>query len=454
LRLCTCAVLLSLLAVGCVAREEAPVDDLGATDQGLTEIRLDAHALLDAGVTRVTLESGSQTEDLELNPASGTYDGAILLPTGPQSLVARAFAGPTLVGASNPTAVNVVAGQVTRVMMRILDLTGSAPPLYGPILDSLVYPATAQAAAPVALTAAVVAPGGDPVTYAWSSSCADSVFSAPAAAATSWTKAAQGSCTIALSATSSGFTVSRSFQIVVFPAGSASGAVEASASFIAVPSLYLGFPAANCYISPGGNASCAGATASPSTTPYEVSVASWGGSTAGTITVSDNCGGQFGTSNTNPDYREGSWLPPLGASVCILTATATSSDGLVATLSAAVLVRAGTPPTAQPPTIFGQLAPGFNCVFGPGSPTSLDCGTVPAGTTVSMFGSIFWADGQPESVTLLDDCNGAPIQPSSAYNFSGSWSLPASHGQTCTLTIRARNLQGMTREATALYHLQ
>ena len=434
--------------------EEDPADDVAETAQGLTEIRIDARSLLDAGITRVTLEAGAQAEDLVLNPATGTYDGTLLLPAGPRSLVARAFAGAALVGASNPSVVDVQSGLVTRVVMRILDLTGSAPPLYGPILDSLVFPATAQAMAPVAFTAAVVAPAGDPVTYAWSSSCADSTFSAPAAATTSWSKAAQGSCTITMLATSNGLSIAQSFQMVVFAAGSASGAIDASALFINAPSLYLAFPATGCFIAPGGNASCAVPTASPSVTSVDVSVTSWGGSTAGAITLSDNCGGRFGTLNTSPDYRSSAWLPPLGAGLCILTASAVSADGIVTTLSAAILVRAGTPSTAQPPSFYGQMFPGPSCNFDSGSPTPTDCGPIPAGMQMSLFGSIYWADGIPESVTLLDDCNGGLTPPSSLYNFNSVWSLPSAPGQICTLTVRATSLQGSTSEASVRYHLQ
>lgn len=452
LRLCPPALLLSLLTAGCVTQPGDPADDVGVIDQGLAEIRIDARSLLDAGVTRVTLDAAGQSADLDLNPSTGTYDGSLILPIGPQSIVARAFADTDLVGQSNPTAVTVETGQVTRVVMRVLDLRGSAPPLYGPILDSIVFPATAQATSPVTFAASVVAPAGDPVTYAWSSSCADASFADPAAASTSWTKAAQGACTITMLATSNGLSVSQSFEIVVFAAGAATGAVGASASFITAPSVYLSLPLLGCFVWPGNNASCAGSIASPTTTSYEVSVTSWGGSTAGSLTVSDNCGGAFGASGTGPDWQFGAWLPPVDASLCILTITAVNSDGLSSTLSGAVLVRAGTPPVAQPPQIFGQISPGQNCVLQSGAPPA-DCGPVPAGITANIFGSVSWADGIPASLTLIDDCNGGLIPPGDVFNFSSPWHLLGVPGQTCTLTVRATNLQGGTSEAVAQFHL-
>ncbi|HWO19858.1 MAG TPA: hypothetical protein VNO30_13825 [Kofleriaceae bacterium] len=455
MRLCTYALLLSLLATACTLDGD-PADDVGAIDQGITELRIDARALLDAGITQVTLQAGGLSQDLVQNPATGTYDGTLLLPSGPQSLVARAYAGTTLVGASNPTAVNVLPNQVTRIVMRILDLTSAAPPLYGPILDSLVFPATAQATAPVSFTASVLAPAGDPVTYAWSSTCADAMFSAPAAAATSWSKPTQGSCSVTMLATSNGFSISQSFSIVVFPAGSANGAIDASADFITAPSLSFALPGAGCFLFPGGNASCSATLASPNMTSYDVSVMGWGKSTPGSLTVSDNCGGQFGMSNTSPEYRTGAWLPPTTAGVCILTATAVNGDGLASTLSAAILVRTGTAGTAQPPSIYAQIYPGLNCYLSSSSPgpTPLDCGTVPAGSQLGLFGNLSWADGTPGSVTLIDTCNGGLTQPNNAYNFNSYWNLPSLSGQTCTLTVRATNLQGGVSEAAALYHLQ
>jgi hypothetical protein len=454
MRLCTWSLLMSLLVIGCTARLDDPADDASTNEQGLTELRIDARALLAVGITQVTVAAGGQAQDLVLNPATGTYDGTMILPAGPQSLLAQAFSGATLVGASNPAAVTVQAGLVTHVVMHILDLTGSAPPLYGPILDSLVFPTTAQAMAPVTFAASVVAPAGDPVTYAWSSSCDDATFSAPASATTNWSKAAQGSCTITMIATSNGFSVAQSFEIVVFPPGSGSGAVDVSGLFVTAPSLFLAFPEVGCFISPGGNSSCAGSLASPNVSSYSVSVTSWGGSTPSALTLSDNCGGRFGTSYTSPESRSGFWMPPLGAGVCILTATAVNSDGLAATLTAAILVRAGTQATAQPPSIFGQLFPGPTCIFATGLPDPTDCGSIPAGTPMTLFGNISWADGYPDSVTLLDDCGGGLVPPSNAFNFGSPWNLPNLPGQLCTVTIRATNLQGGMSQASAQYHLQ
>jgi hypothetical protein len=163
------------------------------------------------------VESGTQSQDLMLNPATGTFDGTLTLPPGMQILVARAFSNDTLVGQSPPTPVDIQAGTVTVVMIRILDLTPEAPPLYGPIFDALSHPTSAEAGSPVTFMISVVAPAGDPVSYSWTSDCSDSTFSVQAAT-TNWSKATKGTCSIRVVATSNGQSVMQSFVIVVFAA--------------------------------------------------------------------------------------------------------------------------------------------------------------------------------------------------------------------------------------------
>ena len=200
---------------------------------------------------------------------------------------------------------------------------------------------------------------------------------------------------------------------MVFPAGSGSGAVDVSASFISSPTIYVSYQLGGqgCSIGPGSNASCPGSISSPSVIYYNLGIGDWGGSTPGPITMTDNCGGRFGTTDSQPHNRSGAWLPPVGAGVCILTATAVNGDGIVGTASAAILVRAGTPATSQPPSISGQLFPGPICILDTNVPSPVSCGAIPAGTQMSVYGSVSWADGIPGSVVLLDNCNGGLLQP-------------------------------------------
>src|SRR5512140_191741 len=301
MRSCICTLIAGLMTWGCATAHD---DSLTADTQGVTEIRIDAAPLQAFNITHVTVEApaAGMQQDLVSNPATGTFDGTLLLPAGPEDLVARAFSNETEVAESHPTSVFVSAGIVTRVTLRLLDTTADAAPLFGPIVDSLSYPTTTQAGALATLAISAAAPAGDPVAYAWSSDCQDSTFSAAQAATTSWSKPAPGACTIQVTASSNGFVATESFIIVVFPAGSASGGVTVSGTLVTRPTLSFSLPGLGCFPSAGGNASCSANTlASPSATQFGVTVFSWGGSSPGTLELSDNCGGRFGAAFGAPD---------------------------------------------------------------------------------------------------------------------------------------------------------
>jgi hypothetical protein len=437
--------IVAVLMVGCTTTNT----ELGTDHQGV-ELHVDARSFLTAAITRLSVEAAGQTQDLAFNPATGTFDAMLFLPAGMQSLVARAFSGDMLVGQSQPTSVQVTPGTITRVLLRILDLTGTLGQVYGPILDSLAFPTTTDAGTTVTFAVSVVAPHGDPVTYAWSSDCMDSTFTTPSAATTGWSKAAQGTCAITVAATSNGFTVGQSFGIVVFPAGANIGAVNAGAMFIGSPFMILRLNDVECAAGPGNNGSCPATIASPAMTSYDANVGAWGGGTPGTIDLSDDCGGRFGSSSRGLGDVNGFWLPPLGGGLCFVTAHAVSGDGLSATVTVAVLTRPGTPPTARPP----QLNVGFEtgCALG-SSAMPPDCGLLQTGSRRNVVGGVFWDDGHPGSLTINDDCAGAQPDPDTASFFVASWLAPNMPGATCTTTLRATNLEGITTEFAARYHL-
>jgi hypothetical protein len=446
MRACIRPLIFAVLAVGCTTSN---TDTLAADHQGLAEVHIDAGPLLAVGITRLTVAAAGQTQDLVQNPFTGTFDATLILPSGAQSVVASAFSGDTLVGQSRPTTVEVQAGVVTRVLLRILDLTSSAPPVFGPIVDSLSFPTTTEAGASATFALSVVAPAGDPVTYNWTSDCQDATFSAPQAATTGWSKAAQGPCTISVVATSNGFSVSQHFIIVVFPAGSGGGAVTVNGELVTTPSIFLNMP--GCFVATdfGNNSSCAVAVASPTTDFYELNVRAWGAlSTPGTLDLSDNCGGRFGTSTQQPQDVTGFWLPPVDGGICLLTARAVNGDGLVATLTVAILVRPGTPATSQPPHIFAAFNTG--CGFSL-SATPSTCDPVVGGTQQQMFAGVSWADGTPGSVTITDSCAGAQPAPADSTFLAEGWTVPNQPGQTCLTTIRATSLQGSSTELAAQY---
>jgi hypothetical protein len=439
--------IVSLLAVGC---------GNGDGIRGMAEIRVHALQLSAGNITRVTVEAGGLSQDLTRNPTTGLFNGTLLLPVGTYDLVARAYVDANLVGQSNPTPMEIQAGIVTRVTLRILSTTGGGQPNFGPILDSLTYPTSTQAEAQASFAISVVAPNNDPVAIEWASDCADSTFSAPQSPTTTWSKASPGTCRITVTATSNGISLTESFSIVVFPAGSASGAVTVDGVFVEAPSLYLSLynGPQGCSVAPASqSASCPGSVASPNVAGYQVNVFGWGNSTPGTLAVSDNCGGRFGATYQNPDSVSGNWLPPVQAGVCIITASAVNGDGVAATLRAAILVREGTPRTASPPRInadfFGY---GYCQLSSDNSPAN--CAPMPAGNGGNLQGGVNWVDGLAGSVSVTDDCGGTfnrySSDPASVY---GTWTPPNSPGATCLLTIRATNLEGITSEAVGVFPL-
>jgi hypothetical protein len=435
MRACSSVLIACALAAGCTTDPES----LTTATQGVAELRVDATSLAATSITRLAVETDGLAQDLVFNQSSGTFDAALILPAGTHTLIARAFSNDVVAGESRPTTVDVQPGSSTRVIMRIVDRRAD-PQLFGPIFDSLTFPPTAQAATPVAFAIAILAPGGDPVSYEWTSDCADSAFSSPRAAATSWSKPTPGTCRISVRAGSNDIFLTQQFNVVVFPEGSLDGAVDVSGVFVAAPVLDLFLNELQCDAQPGINGSCARETASPTVTNVNVNVFGWGVSTPGPISVTDNCGGRFGLTFQNSDFLQGAWLPPAAGGLCIITARGVNGDGAVGTTSAAVLVRRGTPATSQPPQIVLAL-PGCQLV-NTDPPTTGDCAAMPAGTQSSLAVSLNWGDGLPGSVTLTDDCNPEPFVPPSTNFFTRFWTLPSRPGAVCTVTVHATSLQG------------
>jgi hypothetical protein len=449
-RVCLSSLLIAVFVVACTTNHTESTD----TDrQGIAELHVDTHSLIGSDVTRVTVDVGGQTTDLTRNTVTGTFDAELLLTAGVQTLTARAFVGDTLVGQSNATPVTVVDGTITRVVLRILDLTTGPPQVFGPIFDSISFPTTTEVDTQVTFAISVIAPAGDPVTYAWTADCSDGTFSPPDAATTQFSKPTPGACAVAITATSNGFSVVQSFVIAVFPAGATSGALQISTAFVNPPLLQISIPDLNCSQTSnafGFNASCQTPVSAPSILSYNASVLSWNGSDPGTIEVSDNCGGSIGISSGGSDDLSGFWLPPVAGGTCIITARAVDADGLVTTESLAVLAHPGTaPPIGSAPSVFVEYETG--CVFGNSSFPSF-CGSFSVGTTRTVFYEVFVFDGHPGRTTLTDSCAGAqplPFTPNGTFN-NVSFTEPApGGGRTCTTTLHATTLEGAVTDVVA-----
>lgn len=419
----------------------------------MAELRIDAGALQAAMVTRVSVDADGIAQDLMFNPNTGTFDATLFLTPGAHSLTGRAFSGPSLVGESAAVTAQITTAAVTRVELRILDLTAEAPSIFGPLFASLTFPTTAQAELPVAFAASVVAPNGDPVTYAWTSDCSDAAFGAPDAATTTWTKQAPGSCTISVVATSNGFSVERHFSIAVFPAGTGLGAAEVSGALVTHPQVALFFSQLGCQSFPNSNASCPATIASPATTSFSANVITWGGGNSGALEYTDNCGGSFGSNEQFPDSAFVFWLPPVAGGLCILTVRATNADGVSGSQRLALLVDPGTaPPLPPPPQVFASMDGCFLNNDGPAP----DCGGAVAGGTRTMNGQVFLAGGLPGRITVTDSCVGAvPVQAPFFSSVFATWTVPSKpFGTSCTVTLRATTLQGSATNAVAQYTVQ
>ncbi len=436
MRACTSTLIVCLLAVGCAS---AGQDSTDTEDQGIAELRADAASLQAANVTRVTVEVGGQTQELLFNSVTFTYDAALFLPSGSQTLTARAFSDDTQVGASNPVTVNVQPGLVTRVVLRIIDTTVEVP-LFGPLLDSITFPTTIQAGGSATFSVAIAAPANDPVSYLWSSSCLDSDFTSPFTATTSWSKSTPGSCRIDLRATSNGISIETSFTIVVFPEGADNGAVDVSGTFIAAPQLAFFSTGESCSVfSRGTNQSCQKMIASPTVIDFGFTVLGWGLGSPGSLSVSDNCGGRFGVTFRNPDNIQGNWLPPTAGGICVLKVTAVNTDGGIGTLSVAILTRPGTPLISQAPQVFLGLDNG--CSNASNFPETPLCGSVGPGAAFGATASANYFDGFAGRLTIEDNCGGG-LTEGTANFFIRKWTVSNTPGALCTVTARAANLQG------------
>jgi len=181
---------------------------------------------------------------------------------------------------------------------------------------------------------------------------------------------------------------------------------------------------------------------------------------AGTLELSDNCGGRFGTSFRQGGVVLGNWLPPVGSGLCILTERAVNGDGVASTLSAAILVHAGSAPApTQPPSIaFAGLFTNQTSFSFSDASSPTNIGQIPVGASLIVVGpaqgAVDWRDGLPGTLAITDDCAGAQPDPGSVSSFqSAPWNVPDLPGRTCTVTLQATNLQGVTGSAVALQYV-
>jgi alpha-tubulin suppressor-like RCC1 family protein len=291
-------------------------------------------AITAAQLTRITVDvptvAGFPTRTLAPQ-ADGTFTGTLDLPASAQTLVARAWAAATQAGqpdvkvGEQSASVTIAPNATAQVLITILDASPPAPvPDHAPIIVSVVVPRTSVGVNdPVTLSAQAVDPDGDPISWAWTSSCPSSAFTAPTAASTGWSTPALGSCTITVTATAKGLSDARLFRITA-----ATGSLDVRVRYVSQPKI-TEIDVARCVILrdlAGGSCRdgiATGATAS-------VTVRFDGGDPADyAVTLSDACDGSrsFTQHTPLPHGRTGAvltWQAPASEGVCAVTATVTS----------------------------------------------------------------------------------------------------------------------------------
>jgi hypothetical protein len=320
----------------------------------------------------VTAQPANITRPLTYSQDAGTFNGTLVLPTGPQTLTANGYAylssdagtpdggfemdagaqTLTLV-ASGTASVEIVANTTTAVNMRIYDQTQPQPnPDLAPLILSLTASSVnATVNQPITLTVDALDLDGDPLTYAWSSNC-PGTFSQPNAPSTTWVTSEPGGCNLTVAVTSRNATATDSVAVVVFngtPDGGSSGGAQVVGEYIPRPEVQsislsgANLPYASVYrSSPTANFS----NVRPNT-QYTVEIYINFGTRQGekTTDLQTTCGGTVtrgydscANNFNNQCYTQFSWTTPAQTSTCVLTGRATN-DGLQDSFTAGVLVR-------------------------------------------------------------------------------------------------------------------
>jgi len=225
----------------------------------------------------------------------------------------------------------------------VLDTTGPAPaPGHSPFVTSLTVsntqPAVGEA---IQVTANVVDPDGDSITYAWTSNCPASQFTPSDAASVSWSSSQPGACTLRLDVTAGGHTLSRLVNVVVFEAGTRTGAIDVTATFVSNPRIE---EMTIVFVDELTNFRCSAfrsqddASCQTTTRPGRHVVFVDFRDEDSDVTLQDNCGGAIEFRGFDFEKYLFTWTPASPA-VCLLTATVTNAFGLTDRFSLALQVR-------------------------------------------------------------------------------------------------------------------
>jgi N-acetylneuraminic acid mutarotase len=235
-RLCSLAALLLFCLAACTSSPSQPTGSVqfaASTQQALSA----------SDITRVKVTvSASDMSSLvvELARSNGSWGGLIgNIPAGSnRSFLAEAFDSSNAKRFQGQTSgVSITANQTTAVAVTLQEL--APPPPFSneaPVIDSIVSSSTSvQTGASLSLTATVHDPNaGDTLTLAWTAS--GGTFSAPAAAATSWTAPSSvGVQTLTFTVTDSQGAAASIALVVNVVSGTATGNAAINISFNLFP---------------------------------------------------------------------------------------------------------------------------------------------------------------------------------------------------------------------------
>lgn len=432
-----------LLMGGCTGPELGSNQAMGTARVHIEASRTDPYEITRV---RVTAEGGFETE-LVREGETG-FVGTLLLPAGPNTLVGEAFVFDELVGASAPVLVEIQGGLVTAATIRILDLTGGQDVGHSPIVLSLTHPLSTMVAQPAMLAISAVDPDGDPISATWFSECGDAVLSSPNDFVTDFTPFTPGTCRVHVTVSDGDLSVTKSFNIAIFEEDAAGGAVNLDGVFVSAPQVFLDIytETYTCHVSSfADDGTCAGSLSAP-TRPYISAFVNWGNAVPGVIEITDNCGGQFRLPYSDPNYFQTEWLPPIDESVCLITARATSSEGVFNQLSAALLIRAGeAPPPADIQAFVALQQVEGDCFLSPGE-SAVDCPSIRAGNPAFLHVEVFWDNAVPGVIDVRDDCGGELLlHYSDPFFLQADWLAPFTSGQQCTIQVDAQSAEGQVR---------
>ncbi len=333
-------ILVPLFLAACGSAQTPTYETPAAAKSGKTLVSVKAADVTGAGVT-VSAQPAGITQALTQD-TSGNFSGALVLPSGSETLTAVVTdANGNTIGTGS-TSVVVVEGVSSAVALTIAG-TPQGQSSIAPILTAVtVSNLTATAGEAVTVSASATDLQGNAVTYQWTSTCADGAFADATAATTTWSKASEGACTLTVTATSSAGAASQSLNVAVL-SGPGDGAVTITGTFVQawIQEIFVSSPAGNAaWIFPSSSADSSMTSAMTAGVGTSVYLYVSSNGTGETATLTDSCGGVIANSQAGSYEYVFTWTPAsvTTPTACELTTSVLLGSAVLSTYSVGVLV--------------------------------------------------------------------------------------------------------------------